>query len=216
MRALAVGVRAFIVNTDVTCRPAFDFMYISPEMIREIERKYGTPEELDLAYEMTEREFEMVRASQKHGRSHDVTLFIIIEGRVVVIKKPMYPPGAYRAPSGGVAPGEPLEEGAIREAHEETGLSVALEEYLLRARVRFSSRDRLIDWTSHVFTAMRTAGVLQPIDTHEIVEARLAPVSELMTGIRAALLSSGSTGLRYRSDLNDAVVKRLLKKGVLR
>jgi hypothetical protein len=34
-------------------------------------------------------------------------LLSLIEGeRVVVIKKPMYPPGAYRAPSGGVSPGE--------------------------------------------------------------------------------------------------------------
>ncbi|HWN97748.1 MAG TPA: NUDIX hydrolase [Blastocatellia bacterium] len=123
-------------------------MYITREMISEVEQNYGKPTELAFTYEMNEPEFEMVRRSQKNKRAHDVTLFIIDRSRIVVIRKPMYPPGAYRAPSGGVAPGEPFEAGALREAHEETGLRVALEEYILRARVRFSLGDDVIDWTS--------------------------------------------------------------------
>lgn len=190
-------------------------MYITAESIRELEEKFGIPDELDLAYDMTEREFEMVRASQKHGRAHDVTLFILIDGRVVVIKKPMYPPGAYRAPSGGIDPGEQFEMGALREALEETGLTIKLERYLIRARVQFSHQARLINWTSHVFTATRISGELQPIDTHEIAEARLASPSELMGEIRDALLKSGSTGLRYRSELNDYVMQKLIKRGGL-
>jgi len=188
-------------------------MYITAESIRELEERFGVPDELDLAYEMTEREFEMVRASQKHGRAHDVTLFIVIDGRVVVIKKPMYPRGAYRAPSGGIDPGEQFEMGALREALEETGLTIKLERYLIRARVKFSHQERLINWTSHVFAATRVSGELQPIDTHEIVEARLASPSELMTEIRDALLKSGSTGLRYRSELNDVVMEKLFNRG---
>jgi 8-oxo-dGTP pyrophosphatase MutT (NUDIX family) len=190
-------------------------MYISAEVIRELEQKYGTPEECSFAYEMTEREFEMVRASQKHGRAHDVTLFIIADGRVVVIKKPMYPAGAYRAPSGGIAPGEPFEDGALREAYEETGLTVSLERYLLRARVAFSHDDRVINWTSHVFTASTLKGEPGPIDTHEIVEARFATTDELMGIIRNSLLASGSTGLRYRSELNDVVMRRLIEDGLV-
>jgi 8-oxo-dGTP pyrophosphatase MutT (NUDIX family) len=142
-----------------------------------------------------------------------VTLFIIKDGCMVVIKKPMYPPGAYRAPSGGVDPGEPFEEGAIREAHEETGFVISLEKYILRVRVRFSNGARSIDWTSHVFTAYPIAGKLEPIDTHEIAEARFATVAELMGSIRDALLASGSTGLKYRSDLNDVVMRRLSETG---
>ena len=113
-------------------------MYITSDILKEIEDKYGTPEEVALSYEMTRAEFDMVRRSQKHGRAHDVTLFIIDRGGVVVIKKPMYPDGAYRAPSGGVAPGEPFEEGALREAYEETGLLVALERSLFKIKVRFT------------------------------------------------------------------------------
>jgi 8-oxo-dGTP pyrophosphatase MutT (NUDIX family) len=190
-------------------------MYISAEAINEIESKYGAPVEINLSYEMSLREFEMVRRSQKHGRAHDVTLFIIEEESVVVIKKPMYPPGAYRAPSGGISPGENFEAGAVREAYEETGLAVELVKYLLRARVKFTHESDVIDWTTHVFTAKRVGGALQPVDTHEIVEARLARVDELDGPIKQALLASGSTGLRYRAELGDAVVGMLIEDGLL-
>lgn len=196
-------------------------MFITAETIRDLEQKFGLPEEIPFAYEMSEAEFDVVRASQKDGRAHDVTLFIFDHydrsaggnyqdaGRVVVIRKPMYPPGAYRAPSGGVSPGESFEHGALREAYEETGLIVTLEKYIIRARVLFSNDGRSIDWTSHVFTSSATGEKLEPIDTHEIAEARFVTVAEMMGSIRDALLGSGSTGLRYRSELADAVVRRL-------
>ena len=190
-------------------------MYISAEAIRDIERKYGTPAEVHLSYEMTEREFDMVRRSQKHGRAHDITLFIPKGDALVVIKKPMYPPGAYRAPSGGINPGEDFEEGSVREAYEETGLAVELEEYVLRARVKFTNESDVIDWTSHVLTANPVGGALGPIDVHEIVEARFATLDELGGPIREALIASGSTGLRYRAELGDIVTEILVERGRL-
>ncbi|HET8678040.1 MAG TPA: NUDIX hydrolase [Blastocatellia bacterium] len=190
-------------------------MYISAEAIRDIERKYGTPAEVHLSYEMTGREFDMVRRSQKHDRAHDITLFILEGDSLVVIKKPMYPPGAYRAPSGGINPGEGFEEGSIREAYEETGLSVELEEYVLRARVKFTNESEAIDWTSHVFTANPVGGALEPIDVHEIVEARFATLDELNGPINEALIASGSTGLRYRAELGDIVTEMLVERGRL-
>lgn len=188
-------------------------MYITAEAISEIERRYGSPSEIHLTYEMTAPEFETVRRSQKHGRAHDVTFFIVQSNKIVVIKKPMYPPGAYRAPSGGISPGERFEDGVIREAYEETGLEIKLESYLFRFRVKFTCEQNTIDWTTHVFSATATGGRLEPIDTHEIVEARLASTAELGGAIREALLRSGSTGLRYRAELNDIVVDRLIERG---
>src|SRR6185295_6392971 len=190
-------------------------MYITAEIIGELEKRYGVPDEVTWQFEMLPREFDMVRRSQKRQRAHDVTLFIIEGERIVVIKKPMYPPGAYRAPSGGIAPGERFDDGAIREAHEETGLRIALEKYILRARVKFTCEGDVIDWTSHVLTAHSTGGALQPIDTHEIIEARFATIDELMGGVRDALLASGSTGLKYRAELNDIVIAMLIEQGRL-
>jgi 8-oxo-dGTP pyrophosphatase MutT (NUDIX family) len=190
-------------------------MYITAEIIREIETRFGVPDEVVWQFEMLPREFDMVRRSQKHNRAHDVTLFIIESGQVVVIKKPMYPPGAYRAPSGGVAPGEDFEAGALREAYEETGLTVALERYVVRARVKFTCAGDEIDWVSHVLSARPMGGVLAPIDTHEIVEARWASVGEILGPMREAMIRSGSTGLRYRAQLQDRVVARLVAMGQL-
>ena len=188
-------------------------MYITADIIDGIEQQYGTPVEITRSYEMRPHEFDMVRRSQKNGRAHDVTLFITRRNEIVVIKKPMYPPGAYRAPSGGITPGETFEQGSLREAYEETGLRVTMDSYLLRARVAFTCMGEIIDWTTHVFSATPIGGILQPIDTHEIVEARYATVDEVRGSIRTALLASGSTGLRYRAELCDIVLEQLARDG---
>ncbi|HKQ04935.1 MAG TPA: NUDIX hydrolase [Blastocatellia bacterium] len=190
-------------------------MYITAEIIAALEARYGAPDEVRWQFEMSPREFDVVRRSQKHDRAHDVTLFIIEGEQVVVIKKPFYPPDVYRAPSGGVAPGEAFEVGALREAYEETGLRVELERYLVRARVKFTRAGDEIDWVSHVFSAQVTGGLLAPIDTHEIVEARFATVAEVLGPMREAMLASGSTGLRYRARLQDVVMAKLIAIGRL-
>jgi ADP-ribose pyrophosphatase YjhB (NUDIX family) len=188
-------------------------LYITADIIEAIEVRYGSPIEITRSYEMSPREFDMVHRSQKHGRAHDVTLFITRGNEIVVIKKPMYPPGAYRAPSGGITPGESFEEGSLREAYEETGLRVTMDRYLVRARVAFTCLGETIDWTTHVFSSTPVSGTLQPIDTHEIVEARYATVAEIRGSIRTALLESGSTGLRYRAELCDIVLAELVREG---
>ena len=58
-------------------------------------------------------------------------------------------------------------------------------------------------------------GTLAPIDTHEIVEARWATVAEILGPMREAMMASGSTGLRYRAQLQDVVVARLIALGAL-
>lgn len=209
-------------------------MYVTAEMIREVEQRYGTPVEIARQYEMTPEQLDIVRLGQKHGRCHDVTLVIVDDERnIVVIRKPSYPLGAYRTPSGGVKVGESFDDGAIREAKEETGLDIVLEKYLIRANVRFrrlgfhpapfhpdgQGRDRvptydgfdLIDWTTHVLQARSTGGTLQPLDTKEIVEARKATIAEIIGPIREALIATGSPGLRYRAELDGLAMEMILE-----
>jgi hypothetical protein len=84
----------------------------------------------------------------------------------------------------------------------------------LKSRLRNTSCDGdAIDSASHVFSAHSIRGSLQPIDTHEIAEAQLATVDELMGSIREALLASGSAGLKYRSELNDMTLNLLMEAG---
>ena len=72
-------------------------MYVTAEIIRQVEQRYGTPVEIVREYEMTPEQLDIVRLGTKHGRCHDVTLVIVDNERnIVVVRKPSYPLGAYR------------------------------------------------------------------------------------------------------------------------
>ena len=184
-------------------------MYIEARQIEEIEAKLGKPLVLHLEQDIGELEVAFVRATQKHGRAHDITLFIFNGDRLALIRKPMFRRPIYRAPSGGLEPGESLEEGAKREALEETGLDIELERYLLRVHVRFTGGEDYLDWTSHVFKARAVAGELGAQDTCEIAETIYGTMEELQGPIRQALLDSGRGLLAYRVALTDAAVEVL-------
>ena len=184
-------------------------MYLDPEEIRHLEARYGIPQEIELQEEFNLDGFSLLRWSMESGRAHDVTLFIEKDGRYVVIQKPSYPKKAFRAPSGGVRRGEPVEVGAKREAWEETGLEVELTRYLLRVRAVFTCDGEAEQWVSHVFAAQAIGGRLDPKDRREISAARLVTLEELRGPIRRALLDSGQGGLRYRALLTDAALDLL-------
>jgi len=51
-------------------------------------------------------------------------------GAVLLSIKTFYPRGAYRLPTGGIAPGEPILDALLRETHEETGLRTEVRRFL--------------------------------------------------------------------------------------
>ena len=183
-------------------------VYFTSDMIAAAEAKYGQPQKLAMSYPASPREMDIVRASQKNGRKHDITMAIFGEPGVLVIAKPWYTRGLYRLPSGGLVPGEPLEVGAAREAKEETGVTMELVRYHLRIDVDFVGEEGAIPWTSHVFSARYKAGDVVPEDTEEIREARWCPVSELMKH-RELMLKSSVSGLNYRAALQDEFLDEL-------
>jgi ADP-ribose pyrophosphatase YjhB (NUDIX family) len=184
-------------------------MYVEARQMEELEAKFGKPQVLRLEHDIGDMEMAFVRATQKHGRAHDITLFIFNGDRLALIRKPMFRPPIYRAPSGGLNPGESFEEGARREALEETGLEIELERYLLRVHVRFTSEGDHLDWTSHVVQAREAGGRLEAHDKSEIAETIYGTIEELQGPIRRALLDSGRGLLAYRVALTDAVVEIL-------
>ena len=185
-------------------------MYITQKVLDRIERKYGTPKILRTQCTMNRGEFDLLKWSMRNGRRHDVTLFISNEreDQIAVIRKPSYPEGVYRPPSGGIERGEDFEVGARREAYEETGLEIELRQYALRSHVNLAFEDEVVPWISHVFAARATGGCLEPVDKKEIAGVRWATINELRTDLLVKLQQSASPGLRYRAELQDATLKQ--------
>lgn len=187
-------------------------MYTTGEDVKALEEKFGRPYVTDMRYEIRAAEFDIVKSSMGRGRAHDVTMFIRNRERpddIVVIRKPFFPAGAFRAPSGAAEKGEGLEAGAVREGREETGLDIGIERYLVRVNAVFSNEGRRIEWTTHVFEAGHAPGQIDPIDKEEIAQARWASLDELQGPIRQVLLDTGWGLFGYRVALTDLVVDRL-------
>ncbi|UCE23789.1 MAG: NUDIX hydrolase [Candidatus Zixiibacteriota bacterium] len=180
-------------------------MYITRETIDELIERFGQPERAEFKIPVDEKEYDRIKSSQKGDRAHDVTLYIVKDGKIVVIAKHLYPPGMYRAPSGGIARGEEFIEGAKREAREETGCEIELEKFLLISKVAFElvPRDgRAISWSSYVFQARYTGGDFDFTDTKEIKEVRLADLSEFAE-FSEIMRDQPIGGLHYRAALHD-------------
>jgi ADP-ribose pyrophosphatase YjhB (NUDIX family) len=178
------------------------------EQVAEMQRRFGIPDYLTRIQRTSRDDLARIRSTMVNGRAHDITLFITKDDRFIFVAKPFYPPGLYRAPSGGVQRGEDFEIGARREAREETGVDIELERYVLRIDVRFQSDNDHLDWTSHIFKAHYLSGVINPTDKREIREARLVRPEDIPS-FSKIMLSSGRGGFAYRAFLTEETLRRL-------
>lgn len=178
-------------------------MHLSRQIVQELALRLGEPAVERWRFPMSEEEFRRLTQHISQGRAHDVTPLICRGEEVVVVRKHHYPPGAYRVPSGGVDPEEAFLDGALREAHEETGLTVEVQRYLLRVHVVFTLGAEEAQWTTHVMRARPLAGEVRPVDTGEIEEARWMEWEELLRKVNPILVSTGLGGLAYRARLHQ-------------
>lgn len=185
-------------------------MFVTEVMLEDAARRYGQPEVADFSFDVSIEEYNRIKASQKHGRCHDVTFYIFKGEKIVVIAKPFYPPGMYRAPSGGLAVGESITDGMLREAREETGCEIKIERFLLKTNVFFEcpAIEDKIKWHSFVFTAAYQSGNFEFTDKREIREVYLANLSEF-DSFAGIMRKTQLGGLHYRAALHEAVAKIL-------
>ena len=47
--------------------------------------KYGIPEKAKFKFNISDREEQIIRGSQKNGRKHDVTLYIVKDGKPILL-----------------------------------------------------------------------------------------------------------------------------------
>jgi 8-oxo-dGTP pyrophosphatase MutT (NUDIX family) len=182
-----------------------------------VETAFGPPQERTWRYPITTPEMDMVISSTRgQTRLHDVTVFIFNPaGQVALIRKPNYPQGVWRAPGGGIKPGESLLEGALREMHEETGLTtIDVDRYILRVHVTFTCGDRVQPWVTHVLTARTEEERLETNDPHEIEELCWGSLQDLCSSMADQMLAAGRGLFTYRVDLHRAVADILLGSSI--
>ncbi len=177
-------------------------------MLQIVADRYGYPPVIAMDAPVDEDEYNFIRSTQSYGRNHDFTLYIFKGNKVIVNSKHHYPNRLYRAPSGGLKPGEDFEEGVAREAYEETGCKIKLQRYILQVNVSFSCGRKSIPWRTHVFTAQHVSGKIEPTDHREIKEAKLVELAEF-DGYRNIIKRLESGGLAYRACLHQEVIKLL-------
>lgn len=90
-------------------------------------------------------------------------------GKLLLSIKSIYPRGAHRLPTGGVAPGEPILAALFRETREETGLSVRLRRFLTLITYRVAG-ERVPVFHTFAFLLDETGGTLGALDTSEDIE----------------------------------------------
>ena len=187
-------------------------MFITEEMITKLKENFGQPKEVRFRFPVEQKEFDRIKSSQKNGRQHDVTLYIQKDDSFVVIAKHFYPKGMFRAPSGGINPGEDFIEGAKREALEETGCEIEINRFLLLTDVTFylkNKPEKKIEWNSFVFLADYVAGDFQFTDKNEIREVAVVTIEDFEK-YSAMMRQTDIGGLNYRAALHDEVKKTML------
>jgi len=184
---------------------------IKDNELTKLKDKYGEPVVHNFTAEFRDFECNLVKRTEAKGRLHDITCFIQQDdGDFVVIQKPQYArSGIYRAPSGGAHLGEQLEDAAIREMREETGLTIQLTRFVLDLRLEVVCKDRAIPWRSLVFLAKPVGGEIKPVDTREIFDATVMSREQLVGEVAQLMEDSGWGGFKYRAFLTRAFFRRL-------
>ena len=183
-------------------------MHVDEAVLAPVRARYGEPAVVAWEGEVAPDDIVVV-AAERSWRRHDVTFFVFDGDRLAFIRKPSYPPGIWRPPSGGVNPGERFEAGVAREALEELGVEIELERYLVRMEARFHSPRGTIEWRTHVFSAVAAQEELGPRDPIEIEAARWGTLAELSGPLRERILATGRPLWRYRVALHDAAAATL-------
>lgn len=114
-------------------------------------------------------------------------------GRLITSTKTFYPDDAYRLPTGGIHPGEPIYDALLRETQEETSLTVEVRRFLAIIRYQADSAtssapdntgalvvDGLYVFTTYAFLLDEIGGELRAEDeTEHIAGFREVAVDEL-------------------------------------
>ena len=145
-------------------------MELLPETRREIERlagRFGQP--LVIESPIPDSFDDPIRKPDRYG---EVCMVVRRpSGAVLLSIKTFYPRGAYRLPTGGIAPGEPIFDALLRETHEETGLRTEVRRFL--AQIAYHGEGEATGtplFHTFAFLLDETSGTLGALDASEQIE----------------------------------------------
>ncbi len=113
--------------------------------VRALARKYGKPQRVTCQLNQSP-----VTSSKNGDRRAEVVLAIRNDrNKVLLHTKSFYPDGVFRLLSGGINWDETVERALLREAKEETGLDVSIEQFV--ALIEYANADSAYPFASYVF-----------------------------------------------------------------
>ncbi|OGG55541.1 MAG: hypothetical protein A3F84_29120 [Candidatus Handelsmanbacteria bacterium RIFCSPLOWO2_12_FULL_64_10] len=151
--------------------------------IARLSARYGAP--LRVHESLPTGAFDPLRSP----RAGEVAMVVLRKnGKVLLNTKDFYPDGAFRIPTGGIQPGEPVEAALLRETKEETNLDVAVERFL--AVITYHAPERPKAFTTYAFLMREVSGELKVNDPdegisgwREVDASELKGVAERLAGL---------------------------------
>ena len=142
-------------------------------------------------------------------------------GDVLLSIKTFYPRGAYRLPTGGIHPDEPILDAVLRETREETGLDLDVRTFLAALTYRDGPAGPPVFHTFAFLLDDPTGAPVTAVDEQEQIESYVEiPISELpaIAERLERIPSDGAAGIpnwdawgRFRSHVHRAVHEALTR-----
>jgi len=151
--------------------------------LEEAENSLGSPLRVDRPGILSDRGDNRRRFSR--NRTSEVLMVLPRPGGLLFHTKQFYPPGVLRLLSGGVNPGEPVREAAVREVREETGLRLSPARLLFHLvhHLEVGGKERCFHTLAFLFP--RSEAPVAPQDAgEEITEFRALSWQEIPEAVR--------------------------------
>ena len=189
--------------------------WIDEAEVSQLLADYGPGRRRRVRLEVSAMSFEgwLGKMSRHPNRRGEVALAIQRpDGRILLHRKRFYPDGVFRIPTGGVLPNEAVLAGVMREAYEETGLSIVVKRFLGTVEYQFRCGLGRLSFVSYVFVVQADERPPVVQDSEEaIVGFRYVPPSELrsVAAQLRALPEPWSDWGRFRAPPHEVVAEAL-------
>ncbi|MDQ2730173.1 MAG: NUDIX hydrolase [Armatimonadota bacterium] len=169
---------------------------IYPEEVEHLAERYGEPRRELVEIEADPEFFRHFQASLRRRRAEVGLVIRRKSGNILLTTKVFYPAGVFRLPTGGIKPGEAVEEALWRELQEETGLSVEATQFAALLEYRMTAGTNVVRFATYLFVLDAPDGEPHCSDPdEEICEFREVSPAEL----EAAGESLANLGPSWRS-----------------